>query len=162
MRGIRVVVTVAGLIALTVVGTGCQSSTGNAQVVPTATKGNVVITLDRDSYGPSQPFGVTVTNNGKKNYYAVDSHSTCTILEVQIYLPDKKQWATLDPCLSGATPRPILLKADQAVPYTFAPLSASDPNAWAPGTYRVMLAYSANADGTTDAAVAYSRGFTVR
>jgi hypothetical protein len=154
---------VAGVgLALLVILAGCQSDSTNANPAQAASGGPVRITLDHSAYGVNDPLGITVSNTGDRVFYAVDGKSACTFMQLQKYDSGKKQWATIDACTIAYSPHPLQMPAGIAEPFSLAPGSPSDQNAWETGTYRVAVVYSENADGTTGAQTAYSPEFAIR
>lgn len=159
MRGWRPFLLAAACAACMVL-VGCASSTPAAVATQVATAGNVRVTPDRGHYGVSQPIGVAVSNVSANNYYAVTGHSACTFLQLQRWDGTSKQWAMVSPCTTNQPAQVLLIRGGMQEPFTLAPTSASDPNTWQPGTYRIALTYSASTDGLTSAQVAYSSSFT--
>jgi hypothetical protein len=139
---------------------GCKVRAANI-VLPTATKMTVEITMQNREYNTSEPLGILVTNTGSANVYALDGLAGCTVLQLQQYDSDKNAWITVDRCHDTTQPRILLMRAGMSEPFTLAPNSASDPNTWSAGTYRIALAFTTHSDGTSAVQVAYSRGFTI-
>lgn len=139
---------------------GCKTSTQTV-AQPTATTATIQITLVNTTYGASQPLGILIKNTGKSDVYALNGQAACTFLQIQVYDAQKKDWAAVDRCRDIVPPTALVIRAGASEPFTLAPTSASDPNAWAPGVYRIALAYSAQPDGKSDAQTAYSQGFTI-
>ncbi|GEM_PF-941377 len=156
--------TLLALLAVALLGLGslsaCSSSPTSAVAVPTATSGDIQITVDRTHYDTHTPVGVTVTNTSSNTYYALTGRSGCTFLQMQEYDTSKKTWVNVFGC---ATPNPIPLKISSKLsePFTLAPNSPNDPNSWDPGLYRVALAYGTQADGSNANLYAYSPGFQI-
>jgi hypothetical protein len=128
---------------------------------PSATSGALRITTDHSAYGLDTPIGVTVTNAGGTDVYALDGRSGCAIIQMQRYDSSKRQWNSVVGCTQAASPRTDRIMAGAAIPFTLAPTSSADPNKWDRGLYRVALAYSAKSDATTDGQIAFSAGFTI-
>ncbi len=133
-----------------------------ASAIPTATHDDLRLATDHASYGVHTPIGVTLVNVGPSDYYGVDGHSACTLVQVQQYDFDQKQWLAVDGCTPSGQPRALLIPAGAREPFTLAPTSAADANAWQPGLYRLAATYSANGDGVTSARTAYSAGYEVQ
>jgi hypothetical protein len=141
---------------------GCGSGATAGVARPTPTAGALRLATDRASYATHDPIGVTVANSGGADLYARDDRSACTFVQLQRYDATKQQWLSVDGCPPATTsPRPLVIPSGMSEPFTLAPGSTSDPNAWVLGTYRVGCAYSANPDGITGEQVAYSAGFTI-
>lgn len=141
----------------------CTSRSVTVTSVPTATSGDITITPDRTSYTPHQPFGITVTNNGKTSYYAKDGLSACTYLQLEWYDPGKKAWVPVVGCSNANTPQVRTLAPSGSLPFTLAPGdSSNDANAWVAGLYRVSLRYGTAADGSGELQTASSPGFQVK
>ena len=141
--------------------TGCKISS-SAAPVPTATNTVVVLTIQNARFGVSEPLGILVKNAGKTDIYARDGLASCTVLQLQRYDSQKKAWISVGRCLDTVQPRVLLIRAGMSEPFTLAPGSTEDPNAWAPGAYRIALTFTAQSDGKSATQVAYSRGFTIQ
>ncbi len=139
---------------------GCKVRTSNI-ALPTATKATVTITMQNLELDTSEPLGVLVKNTSSANVYALDGLSGCTVLQLQQYDSDKKTWVAADRCRETVQPRVLLIRAGMSEPFTLAPNSPGDPNAWASGTYRIALSFTTQSNGTSSAQVAYSPGFTI-
>lgn len=150
------------LFMLSVVGAlaGCKISRSNI-ALPTATKATVTITMQNLEFTTSEPLGVLVKNTSSADVYALDGLSGCTVLQLQQYDSDKKIWVAADRCRETVQPRVLLIRAGMSEPFTLAPNSSGDPNAWSSGTYRIALSFTTQANGTSSAQVAYSPGFTI-
>ncbi len=140
---------------------GCAFGATPTGPVPTATGGDVRLTIDRASYTTHTPVGLTLVNAGHGDYYAVDGRSGCTIVQLQRYDEASNEWLSVDGCTTPSQPHVLLIRAGMREPFTLAPASASDANAWESGLYRVAAAYSANGDGVSGERIAYSAGFTI-
>lgn len=140
---------------------GCKSS-GPALAQPTATKSQVVITIQNTRYGVSDPLGILIKNAGEKDVYALDGQASCTMLQLQQYNTQQKTWAKVDRCTDKSSPHVLVIHAGMSEPFTLSPGSSSDPNTWETGLYRVALSFSASPDGMSDAQIAYSDGFTIK
>lgn len=156
----RMVVGGCCLLALLLLA-GC--SFGNQQPGPAlkASSGPIRLTTDLSSYATGQAIGVTVTNTSKQTYYTLDNRSGCSIVQMQQYNSGKKQWVSVDGCQGYGAPQALEITPNLVEPFTLAPTSSGNGNAWDTGTYRVVLAYSTNPDGTSDETLAYSAGFTI-
>lgn len=139
---------------------GCKVRSSNI-ALPTATKATVVITMENLEYETSEPLGILVKNAGSADVYALDGLSACTMLQLQQYDSDKKVWVATDRCRETVQPRALVIRAGMSEPFTLAPTSSGDPNAWDSGTYRIALTFTTHADGKTAAQTAYSPGFTI-
>jgi hypothetical protein len=128
---------------------------------PSATSGALRLTTDHSAYGLDTPIGVTVTNAGATDVYALDGRSGCAIIQMQQYNSSTRKWNSVVGCAQATSPRPDRITAGAAIPFTLAPTSSADPNKWDRGLYRVALAYSANTDATTEGQIAFSAGFTI-
>jgi hypothetical protein len=142
---------------------GCSSSIANNLPVPTATPGQITLTPDRSAYTPSQPFGITLKNNAKTTFYAYDGRTGCTFLELQEFVATKGAWTPVNLCTTGDPPQVFAISGSASEPFTLAPGNASgDPNSWQDGTYRVVLTYNTQQDGTGTRQTIYSQGFMVQ
>jgi len=139
---------------------GCKISRSNI-ALPTATKATVTITMQNREFETSEPLGILVKNTGSADVYALDGLSGCTVLQLQQYDSDKKAWVAADRCRETAQPRVLLIRAGMSEPFTLAPTSSGDPNAWDSGAFRIALTFSTHADGKSETQVAYSPGFTI-
>ena len=128
---------------------------------PSATSGALRLTTDHSAYGLDTPIGVTVTNAGATDVYALDGRSGCAIIQLQQYNSSTRQWNSVVGCAQATSPRPDRITTGAAIPFTLAPTSSADPNKWDRGLYRVAVAYSANSDATTGGQIAFSAGFTI-
>lgn len=139
---------------------GCKISASNI-ALPTATKTTVAITMQNLEFDTSEPLGILVKNTGSANVYALDGLSGCTVLQLQQYDSDKKAWVAADRCRETVQPRVLVIRKGMSEPFTLAPTSSGDPNAWDSGAYRIALTFSTHADGTSETQVAYSPGFNI-
>jgi hypothetical protein len=128
---------------------------------PTATDGALRVTTDHSAYAVTAPVGVTVTNAGGTDLYALDGRSACAIIQLQRYDSPSRAWTSVVGCQQATSPRVNRIAAGDSIPFTLAPTSSGDPNRWDRAVYRVATAYSANPDATTDGQIAFSAGFTV-
>lgn len=140
---------------------GCKSN-GPAIAEPTATKSALEITLQNAKLGVSQPLGILIKNAGSTNVYALDGQASCTILQIQRYDEQKKKWGAIGRCRDVLPPTVLVIRAGMSESFTLSPGSAVDPNAWAPGIYRIAVSFSTHPDGKSGAQVAYSHGFTIK
>jgi hypothetical protein len=141
--------------------TACNSNAVDSKALPTATAGGIRIAVGHTHYGINDPVGVTVTNtSSNQTYYAVSGRSGCTYLQLQQYDAVKKSWVSVFGC-PGANPTPLEITPQLSEPFTLAPNSSTNPDAWDPGTYRVALLYSTNSDGTSSPLLAYSSAYTI-
>jgi hypothetical protein len=151
---------IALLVALTL--TGCAGAALNPLgPTPSATSGALRLTTDHTSYALETPIGVTVTNAGGADLYALDGRSGCAIVQLQQYDSSTRQWKSVVGCAQATSPHANRIAAGVKIPFTLAPTSSSDPNKWDRGVYRVAASYSVNPDGTTDGQIAFSAGFTI-
>lgn len=141
----------------------CSSTKAQAVTIPSASSGDVTLTLDRTSYKDSQPIGVTVKNTSKKiTYYATDGHTACTFLQLEQYVPATKGWVAVSNCSNSQQPLVRMLPANADEPFTLAPGNVpNDPNRWQTGLYRVSLTMSTQPDVTGKTITAYSAGFLI-
>ena len=139
---------------------GCKISRSNI-ALPTATKATVTITMQNLEFETSEPLGILVKNTGSADVYAVDGLSGCTVLQLQQYDSDKKTWVAADRCHETVQPRALVIRKGMSEPFTLAPTSSGDPNAWDSGSYRIALTFTTHADGKTSTQTAYSPGFTI-
>ncbi len=138
----------------------CSGGSGGVAPLPTATAGAVQIAVSRTQFATHDPIGVTISNTSDHTYYAVDGRSGCTFLQLQEFNSAKHAWVNVLGC-TGVNPNPLEISPRLTEPFTFAPTSTSDPNAWDPGTYRIVLAYGTSADGSDASTFAFSAGFTI-
>jgi hypothetical protein len=157
---VKVVLTL--LAALSVLGclAACSTTTASGKSLPTATAGDIRIVVNQSQFNVSDPVGVMVTNSGNHTYYAVTGRSGCTFLQLQQYTAATNTWQNVFGC-QGVNPATVEIAPQISEPFTLAPNSASNPNAWDPGTYRISLPYGIQADGSDTAIVAYSDAFTI-
>jgi hypothetical protein len=153
------------VVLATAVGLGglsaCTSNSWSGGALPTATAGGIRVAVGRTQYGVTDPVGVTVTNTtSNQTYYAISGKSGCTYLQLQEYDSSKKGWVNVFGC-PGANPTALEITPQISEPFTLAPNSSSNQNAWDPGTYRVVLLYSTGSDGISNPTVAYSAAFTI-
>ena len=149
------------LLVLAAVLCACSSTSAKAPA-PTPTSGAIQITLDRASYTSTDPIGVTITNSSKTKYYALDSHSACTFLQLEFYDTAHKTWAPTLPCKENRQPAALLIAPGMTEPFTLAPgNSSSNGNEWGPGLYRVGITYGTKADASGTVTTAYSKGFQI-
>ena len=148
-------------LVLLVLLAGCRATTSTV-AQPTATKTTVVISLQNVKFMTSEPLGILIKNTGSKSVYAVDGKAYCTILQLQMYVPQQKNWVAVDRCHDKSPAHVLAIHGGMSEPFTLAPTSDGDPNAWATGTYRIALTYSSHDDGATDAQTAYSQGFDIK
>ncbi len=159
-HSLRIYLLLFGALCVGAICAGCRTDT-NAVAQPTATKTSVSVSLQNVKFMVSEPLGILVKNSGSQTVYAVDGKAYCTILQLQQYSTQQKAWVAVDRCRDKAPPHVLAIRAGMNEPFTLAPTSDGDPNSWAPGTYRIALAYSAHDDGKTEAQTAYSQGFTI-
>jgi hypothetical protein len=138
----------------------CSAGPGGAAPLPTATAGAIQIAVNQKQLAAHDPIGVTITNTSDKTYFAVDGRSACTFLQLQEFNSAKKAWVNVVGC-TNVNPTPLEISPRLTEPFTLAPTSTSDPNAWDPGTYRIVLAYGTNAAGSDTSTFAFSSGFTI-
>lgn len=151
------------LLPLLVLFAGCASgSSFPAAAIPTPSGGDLRLSTDHPTYDVHSPVGVVLLNLGQSDYYATDGRSACTLVQLQQYDPGRRTWLAADGCTPSQQPRPLAIPAGMREPFTLAPGSASDADAWQPGLYRVALTYSANSDGVSGAQSAYSAGFIIQ
>lgn len=150
------------LAAALVFFSACSSATTSRAVTGvTATTGPIVLTTNRPSYTTGDAVGVTVTNVSKSSFYTQDGKSSCTIVQLQRFDSVSGVWKPADPCNGAQAARALLIAEHSSIPFTLAPTSASDVNAWEPGTYRVAVFYTTRADGVSATQEAHSAAFTI-
>lgn len=152
------------LLALALFAAGCGGNSAKAVTIspPTATKGDITLTLDRPSYTSHQPVGVTVVNGSKTAWYSKDGVSACTYVQLEWYDAVKMAWTPVDGCTGAISPQIRLIAPGESVPFTLAPGdSPADANAWVPGLYRVSLIASAKPDISDTPTTFYSAGFQI-
>ena len=140
--------------------TACSPGSGGAAPRPTATAGAIHIVVNRTQFSTHDPVGVSVTNTTDHAYYAVNGRSGCTFLQLQEFDSAKHAWMNVVGC-TNVNPAPLEISPRLTEPFTFAPTSTSDPNAWDPGTYRIVLAYGTSPDGSDASTLAFSSSFTI-
>lgn len=150
------------LCSIFVIGMVAGCKTTGTTTVPTATKSAVQITLQNVRLDVSEPLGILVTNTGSTDLHAIDGKAACTFLQLQQYDSEKKSWVSRDQCRNAASSHVLTIRAHMSEAFTLAPSSASNPNSWEPGVYRIALSFSTNRDGTSGAQVTYSQGFTIQ
>ncbi len=155
-RGLLIVAAALTLLSACAVGGASHPIAG-----ATATTGPVTVTTNLPTYTTGDAVGATVTNSSTTDFYAQDGQSACTIVQVEQYNGKTGAWTPVDACHNGQTTQILVVAQGTAVPYTLAPTSASDVNAWQPGTYRISITYSTQADGVTSPQVAHSAAFKV-
>lgn len=161
---------ILGLLVATVTLSACDSSSNKAIAAPAGTTGDITIAMDRTTYGITVPFGITVTNNGKTDYYAANGRSACTFLQLQQYDPAKKTWVSIDGCQTAIQVQTLQIPGKLhngnhpfTESFTFAPgNSPTNANAWEVGLYRIAFAYSSDSNLSKDMQAAYSPGFFVK
>jgi hypothetical protein len=156
-RGLRL----AFWLPLLVLLAACASAATPTGPMPTATGGDVRLSADKASYTTRSPIGLTLTNTGHDDYYAIDGRSGCTLVQLQRYDTDKRQWISVDGCAPAGQTHVLLIPAGVREPFTLAPGSSSDSNAWETGLYRVAAAYTTNSDGVSGEHITYSAGFMI-
>lgn len=128
----------------------------------TATTGPVTVTTNLPHYTTGDAIGAIVTNNSKTQYYTQNGKSACTVVALERYDATSGAWKRVDACNGGQPTQTLLLADSSSVPYTLAPTSESDVNAWQPGTYRISVTYSTQPDGISDPQEAHSAAFVVK
>ena len=154
-------VALAGILILAIGGlTACGGSTARAKPSAAATTGSIQIAVSLTRFNISDPIGVTVTNTSANTYYAVTGRSGCTFLQLQQLDPAKNSWVNVFGC-PAPNPVPLSITPHISEPFTLAPNSPDNENAWDPGTFRVGLPYSTSSNGTTSPLAAFSAAFTI-
>ncbi len=129
-------------------------------VLPTGTTLSVTLTTDARVYKVAQPIGVTVHNTSATAYFMTDGHSACTTVQLQQLV--SAVWQNVLPCDTGQQPQLLQLAPHSSQPFTLAPGNApGNPNAWAPGVYRVALTLSQRSDLSGQTLQVYSDGIQV-
>lgn len=127
-----------------------------------ATTGPVTVTTNLASYTTGDPVGAIVTNNSKSGFFTQTGKSACSIVQLQRFDATTGKWVNVDGCNSGQPPQTFTIAGPSSIPYTLAPTSKNDVNAWQTGTYRVSVSYTTQADGITNPQEAHSAAFTVK
>ena len=150
------------LIATALLVSAC-SSAGPSHPISgaTATMGAVTVTTNASTFTANDAIGATVTNNSKSDFYTQNGKSGCTIVQLERYSAATGQWTRLDGCNSAAPTQTLVIGESTSVPFTLAPTSSADLNAWQPGTYRITVSYTTQSDGVSGLQVAHSAAFTV-
>ena len=138
----------------------CSGSSGAGKPLPTATAGGIQIVVSQAQFTSSDPVGVTITNTSNHTYYALSGRSGCTFLQLQELDATKNSWVSVVGC-QAANPTALAITPQLSEPFTLAPTSLGDANAWDPGTYRVALLYSVSSDGSSSPLLAFSAAFTI-
>jgi len=140
----------------------CASTTTKLPVVGTAaTTGPISVTTNLSTYTSGEPIGATVTNSSKSDYYTQNGKSSCTMVQLEQYNAKTSAWTPVDSCNGSQPTQTLAIAEGTSVPYTLAPASTTDPNAWQPGTYRVAVQYTTQVDGVTNPQEAHSAAFTI-
>ncbi len=151
------------LAAALVLFSACANASASIPATGTdATTGPVTITTNLAMYATSDAIGVTVTNNSKSDYYTQDGKSACTIVQLERYDTTAGKWILVDLCNASQATQVLVIAQSSSVPYTLAPPSTTDLNAWQPGSYRVLVSYSIQADGATNLQEAHSADFNIK
>ena len=148
-------------VALAAGATACgTASKSQPLILPTASASQVTLTADFALYRASQPIGVTVQNLASTTYYALDGHSECTIVQLQLEVGSS--WQNVMPCSTGQPPQVLQVAPHTSVPFTMAPGDSPDNrNLWAPGIYRVVLQLATTPTASAMALQVYSAGFQI-
>lgn len=128
----------------------------------TATTGPITVTTNLASYTVGDAIGVIVTNSSKTEFFTQDGKSACTVVLLERYDTQKATWTRMDPCNNGQATQTFAIAENSSVPYTLAPNSSGDPNAWQSGTYRLTVTYSSQPDGISNPQEAHSAAFAVK
>jgi hypothetical protein len=159
----RLVLAAAIALWLTLASAGCASSTARVITVttpPTQAAQVIAILTDHPYYRDSEAIGVSVRNVTSTPLYATEQYSACTVLQLQYR--HNGNWETVQPCVGGPQPQVRLLAPKVTFPLSFGPGNAPDnPNLWRAGTYRFLLQYGTQADGSNATSYSYSAGFDV-
>ena len=150
------------LVATLLLVSACSTG-GSAHAVTgaTATTGPVTVSTNLSTYSTGDAIGAIVTNTSKSDYYTQSGKSGCVIIQLEKFDAASGQWDHLDGC-NGASPKQTLVIAEStSSPFTLAPTSSADLNAWQPGTYRISVTYTTQADGLTNLQEAHSAAFKV-
>lgn len=127
-----------------------------------ASTGPVTISTNLTTYTINDAVGVTISNKSATDYFANSGKSACTIIQLERYNSGRRAWEPLDACLSQDGVQTFAIAHQSQQQFTLAPTSSADPNAWQAGLYRVIVMYSANADGASNAQQAHCVAFTIR
>ena len=151
------------LIATTLLVSACSSACPSHPISgATATAGAVTVTTNASTYSINDAIGVIVTNNSKSDFYTQKGKSGCAIVQLEQYSATTGQWTRLDGCNGAAPTQTLVISAGSSVPFTLAPTSSADQNAWQPGTYRLSISYTTQSDGISGSEVAHSASFKVK
>lgn len=161
---------VLGLLVALFSLSACQSSSTNAIAAPSGTTGDITISVDRTTYGVSQPVGVTITNGSNTDYYAATGRSACTFLQLEEYVASKKAWVPVVGCQTAQQAQTLLIPGKPhnhnntfTETFTLAPGNApANANNWETGLYRVALTYSSDSNLSKGMQTAYSPGYYVK
>lgn len=149
-----------GLVVALLAGCAPQQATPAASL-PTATAGDIALSVDRAHYTVETPIGVTLTNHSGVDYYTFDGRSACSLVQMQQFDTHGDSWVSVNGCNQVSTPRATLIARGASQPITLAPWSTTDPNAWDAGLYRIAIAYTTDASATGQETIAFSPGFAI-
>ncbi|HEU0027646.1 MAG TPA: hypothetical protein VFQ25_11070 [Ktedonobacterales bacterium] len=161
-RGSRLIASLMGLACVATLSACLGGTSAKLPAGTAATKGPVTVTTNLSAFTANDAIGVTVSNNGSSDYYAVSGKSACVIVQLERYSTTKKAWELVDACPTRGTAQVYAITKNSQQPFTLAPTSSADVNAWDAGLYRVTVTYSAKSDGVTNALQAQSAAFYVR
>jgi hypothetical protein len=138
---------------LTSAGNGA-SATGGQTPQPTATSGQVTVSVGAASYASTSTVQVTITNGSSAPIYFADHNTSCTVIELQRQTGGS--WSTANPCKLAIATREHSLDAGKTMSVSLTP-----GNGWAAGTYRATLQYWTGAHFSGQNSAAYSAGFQI-
>ena len=93
-------------LAIALVLAGCaEGALSPLGPTPSATSGALRLTTDHSAYRLDTPIGVTVTNAGATDVYALDGRSGCAIIQLQQYDSSTRTWISVVGCSQATSPR---------------------------------------------------------
>ena len=145
------------------------SSTSTPGAAGRAPSGAVTLTLEKQRYATSDTILVTIHNRLPQAIWAADHQTNCMLVTAE-RLQDG-QWVAVGKCPLMTPTRMVMLPAGSSTPQQLLGAQGTVPpesqapvptESWAPGTYRVTLAYAGSADGVGGSGgVAHSIEFTI-
>jgi hypothetical protein len=168
---LALVVLLTAMLALDACGTtaGSPPSTGITGTVtdspassPTAKQQSVILTPSLAQYTASSPISVTVRNSLSSSIFALDNHTSCTV--VQLEHSSDGRWQTTGGCVDGQPhPRIVEIKPGASLTIQLVPSQDLSLNGvWPSGTYRAELTYATSATAAIgQGPTAYSSTFVV-
>ena len=113
---------------------------GRTAESPTGNREGVEVTVDGDRYSIRDGLTATVTNRGRRDVFADDEKSDCTIVMLQ--RKSGAEWISLRTCGAERAPRVVRIAAGerQTARLNFAGENFR-PDPVVPGTYRILFSY---------------------